>query len=441
MGRLTKPAKVRLAVLAIIILPVALLAILASELASSTSAQLSVLAGNGTSGTSAAGIPAPLSQLATPMGITMDRHGNLYIADSGNNRIEELAAKTHHQFGIAMLAQHLYTVAGDGHAGDMGLTGPATRAMLNFPTGVAVDQAGDLFIAGAATPIILEVPNHSGMQFGEPMQSGHIYPVAGRLSEGYQGDGITATDARLQGPVGIATDAKGNLYIADSGNNCVQEVAATTHTQYGIRMREGYIYTLLGPMPPPGSAKADSTSPEPLYSGSMSFPVAVAVDSQGDLFVAELYGNKIVEVPSHGGTQFGQAMLPATPYQIAGGGRSSITSTGEPALGVGLGAPVSLATDPEGNLYIASYNTSEILELVRETHKQNAVEMGAGDIYTLAGPGDQGIATIDGTATPLRLSHPVGVATATGATILISDYYTNCIFALDEEPTRPATTS
>ena len=163
---------------------------------------LTRVAGNGRVGFSGDGGPATSAQLFDPRGVAVDAAGNLYIADSYNNRIRKVATN-----GI------ITTVAGNGSEGYSGDGGPATSAQLYDPRGVAVDAAGNLYIADDVNQRIRRVG-----------RNGIITTVAGNGSSGYSGDGGSATSAQLAGPSGVAVDAAGNLYIADVDNNRIRKV-------------------------------------------------------------------------------------------------------------------------------------------------------------------------------------------------------------------------
>jgi sugar lactone lactonase YvrE len=158
--------------------------------------------GNGTWGFSGDDGPATSSRLSFPNGIVADKNGNLFIADSWNNRIRKISSD-----GI------ITTVAGNGTAGFGGDGGPATSAQLWYPLGVAVDPAGNLFIADSHNNRIRRVSS-----------DGTITTVAGSGTFGFSGDGGPPASAQLDYPSAIAIDSKGNLFIADSGNNRIREV-------------------------------------------------------------------------------------------------------------------------------------------------------------------------------------------------------------------------
>ncbi len=161
---------------------------------------ITTVAGTGTYGFSGDGGPATGAQLALPSGIAVDSAGNVYIADTNNNRVRKLSN------GV------LTTVAGNGGApGFSGDNGPATAAQLNFPTGLAVDTAGNLYLADGN-----RIRKVSG---------GIITTVAGTSAPGFSGDNGLATLAQLNGPSGVAVDAAGTLYIADMGNRRIRRIS------------------------------------------------------------------------------------------------------------------------------------------------------------------------------------------------------------------------
>src|ERR1019366_7104167 len=155
-------------------------------------------AGNGAAGYSGDGGPASSAGLSGPQGVAVDGSGNLFVADTGNAVMRKVAAAT----GI------IATVAGNGTAGYAGNGGAAIKAKLSGPSGVAVDGAGNLYIADTQNNAIRKVVAATGI----------ITTVAGNRAEGYSGDGGPATSAELRLPNNLAVDGSGNVYIADSGN-------------------------------------------------------------------------------------------------------------------------------------------------------------------------------------------------------------------------------
>src|SRR2546427_2237248 len=169
---------------------------------------ISTVAGNGTSDFSGDGGLATSTSLLAPRGVAVDGSGNLYIGDSGNQRIRKVYAAF---FGI------ITTVAGNGTAGLSGDGGPAGSASLSYPGGVAVDGAGNLYIADSSNQRIRKVDT-----------AGIITTVSGNGTAGFTGDFGPATSARFNNPSGVAVDGAGNLYIADSGNQRIRKLSPGT---------------------------------------------------------------------------------------------------------------------------------------------------------------------------------------------------------------------
>lgn len=176
---------------------------------------ISTVAGNGTAGYSGDGGPATSAELITPRAVAVDGSGNIYIADDNSNVVRKVTAST----------GYISTVAGTGAYGYYGDGGPATSAKLYIPLYLAVDSSGNIYITDEYNYVIREVV----------ASTGYIYTVAGGGSvcmgaADYWGDGCLATNAELAEPGGLAIDTYGNLYIADEGLNTVRVVSASTGT-------------------------------------------------------------------------------------------------------------------------------------------------------------------------------------------------------------------
>ena len=211
----------------------------------------------GDSGLCSDGVPAVSSCLANPGGVAMDPAGDVFIADTGHNRIRLVPASSGTFYGQAMTAAYIYTIAGNGTAGYSGDGGPATAAELNGPQKVAVDGAGDVFIGDTTNNRVRELS----------VSTGQISTIAGNGTAGYNGDNQAATAAELNKPQGVAVDTAGDVFIADTTNSRVREVTAAT----------GLISTVAG-----GGNDGDGS---PATQASVA-PVDVSVDAAGNLFIA-----------------------------------------------------------------------------------------------------------------------------------------------------------
>jgi sugar lactone lactonase YvrE len=210
---------------------------------------ITTVAGNGIAGYSGDGGAATSAQLYHPYGVAVDAAGNLYIADTSNHRIRRVTPG-----GI------ITTVAGNGIAGYSGDGGAATSAQLSYPDGMAVDAAGNLYIADNGNRRIRRVT-----------PGGIISTVAGNGTRGYSGDGGAAASAQLYAPSGVAVDAVGNLYIADAGNNRIRRVTPG-----------GIITTVAG-----NGIAGYSGDGGAATSAQVNYPWGVAVAAQGRIFFSQ----------------------------------------------------------------------------------------------------------------------------------------------------------
>jgi hypothetical protein len=406
-----------------------------------SSAVISTAAGNGAAAAQEGdGGPAAAGALRAPVQEAFDAQGDVFIADAGNNRIQEIAASSHAQFGITMTAGDVYTVAGnaDGQAGCVCDGHPATQAYLNDPAGIVFDAAGDLYIADNGNNRIQEVPAASGTQWGQPMTAGYMYTVAGSAAgaAGNAGDGGPAAAAFLDRPVALALDKAGDMYIADSYNNRVQEVPAVSSTQWGQPMTAGDMYTVTGSA---ASAPGNSGDGGPAAAALLYGPGGVAVDAAGDVYIGDGGNNRVQEIAVASGSQRGQQMTAGDVYTIAGGVWGS-AGDGGPAVAATLYGPEGVAVDAARDVYFADSGNNRVQEIAAASGTQWGQSMTAGDMYTVAGSaagasgnsGDGGpaAAALMGTAESISLD-PAGdmyitdntgnrvreVASATAATI------------------------
>ena len=251
---------------------------------------ITTFAGTGTAGYSGDGGAATSAQLSLPQGVAVDASGNLYIADGGSV-VRKVAASS----------GTISTVAGTGKAGYSGDNGPAASATLNFPSGVAVDGSGNVYIADTSNNRVRKVSAASGA----------ITTVAGNGTAGYGGDGAAATSAELNNPQGVAVDANGNLYIADSNNSRIREVTAG-----------GWITTAAGN----GSAGFGGDGAA-ATSAQLNFPGGVAVSAAGNLYIADT-GNLVVREVTTAATPAPSLTQISPVSATAGGAAFTLTVTG-----------------------------------------------------------------------------------------------------------------
>jgi RHS repeat-associated protein len=215
--------------------------------------------GGGDYGYDGNGGPATEALLYSPHGIALDNAGNMYIADYNNQRVRKVDPG-----GI------ITSVAGNGEYGDGGDGGLATEAQFKFPHGLAVDAAGNLYISDSQSYRIRKV---------DP--SGIITTVAGTGESGYSGDGGPATEAKISiGSGSIEIDADSNLYFADRSNSCIRKVFS-----------DGTITTVAGT-----GQNGYSGDGGPATESQMNYPRGLAVDPAGNLYIADTFNNCVRKV-------------------------------------------------------------------------------------------------------------------------------------------------
>jgi sugar lactone lactonase YvrE len=321
------------------------------------------------------GGPAIDAALREPWGIAVDRSGNIFVADTGDNIVRRIAAD-----GI------ITTVAGNGTQGSLGDGLPGTDAQLNRPFGVALDASGNLYIADTDSDRVRRVT-----------PDGTILPFAGTGLPGALGDGGSALRATLHQPTGLAVDQAGDVFIADTFNNRVRRVAPN-----------GTITTFAGGGPP--GALGDGG---PATAATLNQPLDVAVDGNGDVLIADSGDGRVRRVNSAGIIE-----------TVAGGGTSGLGDGGPATLAM-LRAGFGVAVDGAGGILIA------------DNFRVRRVDS-TGTITTIAGTGDIGFSGDGGPATSAELHFAVAVATTPDGSVLLTDSANNRIRWLTGLPFGPA---
>ena len=433
-----------------------------------TYGMIATIAGTGTSGFGGDGGPATDAQLNTPSGVAVDSVGNVYIADTGNNRVRkvdtsgsistiagtgdrwfylenypaidspmtvfDIAVDTYGNIYIADCINcrirkvdastgNISTIAGTGVPGFSGDGGPATDAQVNYPTGVAVESAGTVYIADTGNSRVRKVDT-----------IGNISTIAGTGTSGDFGDGGLATDAQLGAPTGVAMDPYGNIYIADKGNNRVRKVALVN----------GFIFAVAGN----GLVVSNTVATQiPMFN-----PTFIYLDGNGRAYITEPSRGKVRMVDTSGNIS-----------TIAGTGTSGFSGDGGPATDAQLNTPSSVAVDSAGNVYIADRgnncvrkvdtigNISTIAGVDAQLNTPSGVAVdSAGNVYiadtgnnrilkvdtsgsisTIAGTGVPGFSGDGGLATDARVNYPTGVAVDSAGNIYITDYGNNRVRKVD----------
>jgi RHS repeat-associated protein len=381
----------------------------------------------GSSGHTGNGGVATSAKLSAPYDVALDSSGNLYISDSANNRLQEVAISSGTQRGVSMTANDIYTVAGSssGSYGFASFGTAATSTLLDGPQALALDSAGDIYTVDYSDRV-LEVAATTGTQWGTSMTANDIYAVAGAGNEVEGGNGGPATSGDLYDPSSVVVDSAGDIYIADAENNRVQEVAATTGTQWGISMTAGDVYTVAGSAWGNVGSSGDNGA---ATAALLSYPNGVALDSAGDVYIADSANNRVQEVAATTGTQWGISMTAGDIYTVAGSssGSSGHTGNGGVADSALLDRPYGVAVDHSGDLLIADTDNNRVQEVAIATGTQWGISMTAGDIYTVAGSssGSSGYSGDGGAATTALLDNPYGLALGSAGDLYIADSTNN----------------
>ncbi len=315
---------------------------------------IETIAGTGTPGFSGDGGAAINAQMDGPASVAVDASGNIFIADYYNHRVRRVTPDG-----------RMTTVAGNGTLGFSGDGGFAASAMLSYPTDVAVDRLGNLFIADAQNQRIRKVDS-----------SGMISTVAGSGTSGFSGDGGAATTASLNYPTGVAVDAAGNLFIADSGNNRIRQVNAAGK----ISSAAGN-----GTMGFAGDGGAASAA-------RLSNPGRVAINGAGDLFFVDSGNKRVRKVNSMG---------IITTVAGSGAGPTGPSTDGLPAVSQTLANPTAIAFDVKDNLVVCDTGSGRIRRVDSSGIMRTIVGNPAGSNYS----------STDGTrTTAVELYLPGGLA-------------------------------
>ena len=377
-------------------------------LCSAQAEYVTTIAGNGTDGYSGDSSAATACELYYPAGVAADAFGNIYIADQQNHRLRKIdgvsgtittfagdgSALTSNPMskpkGVAVdAAGNVYVavqdvhrirkitpsgtitvVAGYGAAGFSGDGASAISARLNYPAGVAVDSAGNVYVADEVNQRIRKIDT-----------GGKISTVAGTGIPGFNGDGIAATTAQLNYPTGVAVDAAGNLYIADNDNNRIRKVDPS-----------GIITTFAG-----NGFGGFGGDEGPAASAELYNPNGVAVDKGNNVYIADQNNNRIRMVNPAG-----------TITTRAGNGVTGFAGDNGPAADAEFYFPAGVAINQGGDLFIADESNNRVRK-VDSTAAVKAVSTNTAiNIYPNPATDLLTVKTTHGTYSSLTISNAIG---------------------------------
>ncbi len=327
---------------------------------------ITTIAGGGATGLGDGG-PATDGKFVTPISIVCDRSGNYYITDRDTNRIRKVDST-----GI------ISTIAGTGVAGFSGDNGPSTAAKLQLPYGMTMDDAGNIYFSDPGNARIRKIDT-----------SGIITTIAGNGLGGYNGDNMPATDAKLGAPGGVDIDNAGNIYFSEKVNNRVRKIDVS-----------GIITTIAG------TGTAGYNGDEiPATDAQLNEPNYVAVDANGNIYVADYMNNRIRKIDTSG-----------IMHTFAGNGIQGYAGDNGQATKARLNRAVGVYVDVYGNVYVGDTYNNVVRKITTN-----------GIIRTIAGNGTAGFSGDNGPPTMAQLVFPVGITTDTAGNIYIADAGNNRI--------------
>ncbi len=337
---------------------------------------ISTVAGNGTAGSTGDSGAATSAELNGPTFLALDSSNNIYIADSVNNKVRKVSGTT-----ISTIAGNTKNTAGYG--GDGG-SATSSSAQLNSPYGVKVDASGNVFIADLVNNVVREV------------SGGNISTIAGNNQPGFTGDNGPATQAQFNRPFGLAFDANHNLYISDSLNNRVRRIDGN-----------GNVTTVAG------NGFSDPIDNGPAVNSGLNLPYGIAIDTAGNLYIADSANNRIRKVDTTGKIT-----------TVAGTGTKGFTGDGGPAVNAEINRPFDVAVDQLGDIFIVDSNNNRIREVTPD-----------GNIRTVAGNSIAGYTGDGFIATNARVYFPSALAVdnSTGK-VYLGDTGNNVIRVLTPYP-------
>lgn len=324
------------------------------------------IAGRGKCGFKGDGGPALLAKIQRPTAVAVDSKGNVYIADEANQRIRMVTPD---------LVISTFMGTGDTTPQDRDL--PAIETNLDNAYGIATDHLDNVYVASRGHATLYRVG-----------QDGIAQRIAGTGEPGFSGDGGPALEAQIYWTNHMVADRKGNLFLADTGNHRIRKISA-----------DGIITTIAGT-----GKKGFSGDGGPATKADIYNPVAIAIDDEGSLYIADFSNHRIRKITADG-----------LIHTVAGSGQPKYNGEGLPALESNFGEPCGVAIGPEGRLFIADQINLRVRVVLHD-----------GTMHTIAGTGKRGKKGDGGPAEKAQISNPDIIAFDPEGNLIISDHR-NCL--------------
>lgn len=398
---------------------------------------VTTIAGSSEAGHTGDGGNALSATLSAPSAIVMDAgYSVLYVAEQGNNCIRK----------IVLANNVITTIAGNGTAGFSGDGGQAVAAMLNNPSGLALDASNNLYIADKGNQRIRAIAAATGV----------ISTIAGDGTAGFAGDGAPAINAKLNNPTGIAIDGSGNIYIADRSNNRVRKIAGNgniatvagngTSTYSG----DGGAATAAG-IRNPNNIVLDASAPSAFFISDFNSRIRKVDIASGNISTYAGTGirgfagdggpslNAVLSFNATGGIAntlsldaggnlfFADATNRIRKINVANteistlAGNNNYSGDGAAAINAQIKNPGGVAIDNAGNIFIADFGNHRVRKITKAT----------GNIETYAGTGVAGYTGDNDVATNATLRNPISLAIDNDGNLLIADQGNNVIRSID----------
>ena len=322
---------------------------------------ISTVAGCGIQGFAGDGGKARAAKLNKPLGMAEDAEGNMYIADNNNDIIRKVTKK-----GI------IATFAGTGEQGYYGDHGPAQQAKLHWPNDVIVDHDGNVLIIDQGNNCIRKVD-----------KNGIITTIAGRGSGGFSGDGGPATNAELLIPTSLTTDAAGNIYLSDAGNERIRKIN-----------KAGIINTIAG-----NGQKGYTGDGKDARKAAIAYADGIANDGKGNIYFVQREHHVIRRIDKRGKI-----------VTVAGTGIAGFSGDGGPAISARLNKPYGIVVDDSGVVYFADNGNNRIRKIDK-----------TGKIATVAGNGNTGCAGDGGNPVNASFCYVNFISLAYDGGLLVAD--------------------